>query len=143
MQTYDVGAQLRAGSNVIGAVLSDGWYRGRTGYERIPDGYGTRTAFLAELHADDTVIGTGPDWRSTTGEIVAADVMDGQESPRWARCRSGPATASHRHAGGPFSDMMSSPQQRRCVIVLFLLHRGQRASSPCRGHDRVLPRDGQ
>ncbi|WP_433441265.1 family 78 glycoside hydrolase catalytic domain [Nonomuraea sp. CA-141351] len=91
VQTYDVGAQLRAGSNVIGAVLSDGWYRGRTGYERIPDGYGTRTAFLAELHAGDTVIGTGPDWRSTTGEIVAADLMDGQESdfsraiPGWSR----------------------------------------------------------
>ncbi|NUT49553.1 MAG: family 78 glycoside hydrolase catalytic domain, partial [Saccharothrix sp.] len=60
-----------------------GWIRGRTTSHRVPDGYGTRTALLAQVHAvaEDgavTVVGTGPDWRSARGEITAADLMDGQ-----------------------------------------------------------------
>jgi hypothetical protein len=58
--------------------------------------------------------------------------------------RAGPAAAPRRHDGGIFPAMMSGRvQQRRCVIVLVLPHRGQRGSSPCCGHDRVLPRDGE
>ncbi|MGW0665117.1 family 78 glycoside hydrolase catalytic domain [Streptodolium elevatio] len=94
VQTHDVTGLLRPGANVLAAVLSDGWFRGRTGYHRIPDGYGPRTALLAELHvrsgdADAVVARTGPGWRSTAGEVVAADLMDGQQvdftraSPGW------------------------------------------------------------
>jgi alpha-L-rhamnosidase len=84
VQTFDVGALLRPGDNTVAAVLSDGWFRGRTGFHRIPDGYGTRTAFLAqvcvETDAGPVVIGTGPDWRTQPGEITAVDLMDGQET---------------------------------------------------------------
>ncbi|MCZ9346625.1 family 78 glycoside hydrolase catalytic domain, partial [Streptomyces sp. TRM76130] len=98
VQTYDVTALLAEGDNTLGAVLSDGWFRGRHGFLRAADGFGTRTAFLAQLvvtHHDGTtaVVGTGPGWRSTPGAVTAADLMDGQRvdlrvhDPRWATAR--------------------------------------------------------
>ncbi|MFE0523404.1 family 78 glycoside hydrolase catalytic domain [Streptomyces sp. NPDC058954] len=95
VQTYDVTDLLTVGDNALGAVLSDGWFRGRHGFAREADGFGTRTAFLAQLtvtHHDGTttVLGTGPGWRGLPGPDTAADLMDGQETdlrahdPRWA-----------------------------------------------------------
>ncbi|MFF4659104.1 family 78 glycoside hydrolase catalytic domain [Streptomyces sp. NPDC001381] len=84
-QTYDLTGLLTARDNALGAVLSDGWFRGRHGFVREADGFGTRTALLAQLSVDHpdgttTVLGTGPDWRSSPGAITAADLMDGQRS---------------------------------------------------------------
>ncbi|MFD0691910.1 family 78 glycoside hydrolase catalytic domain [Actinomadura fibrosa] len=95
VQAYDVTGLVRTGGNVLGAVLSDGWYRGRTSYHRLPDGFGDRTALLVQLHADHedgtaTVAGTGPGWRSAIGTIRAADFFDGvaadlrAEPPGWS-----------------------------------------------------------
>ncbi|MEU5095235.1 family 78 glycoside hydrolase catalytic domain [Streptomyces sp. NPDC020996] len=95
VQTYDVTGLLATGDNAIGAVLSDGWFRGRHGFAREADGFGTRTALLVQLvvtHTDGTrtTIGTGTDWRSARGAVLAADLMDGQHTdlraydPRWA-----------------------------------------------------------
>lgn len=83
VQAYDVTDLLVAGQNAVGAVLTDGWFRGRTGFGRWSNGYGDRVAFLAQLvieHDDGTrtVVGTGPDWQSRTADIVVADLMDGQ-----------------------------------------------------------------
>ncbi|MFB4300577.1 family 78 glycoside hydrolase catalytic domain [Actinomadura sp. NTSP31] len=95
VQTYDVTDLLAVGGNALGAVLSDGWFRGRHGFAREADGFGTRTALLAQLVVDHhdgttTTVGTGPGWRTATGAITAADLMDGQQTdlrehdPRWA-----------------------------------------------------------
>lgn len=95
VQTYDVTDLLTDGDNALGAVLSDGWFRGRHGFAREADGFGTRTALLAQLtvtHDDGTttVVGTGDRWCSTPGPVTAADLMDGQQTdlrahdPRWA-----------------------------------------------------------
>ncbi|WP_163513489.1 family 78 glycoside hydrolase catalytic domain [Fodinicola acaciae] len=83
VQAYDLTDLLATGENAVSAVLTDGWYRGRTGFGRWPNGYGDRVAFLAKLvieHDDGTrtVVGTGRGWRSRTESIVAADLMDGQ-----------------------------------------------------------------
>jgi alpha-L-rhamnosidase len=90
VQTYDVTEQLSGSGQqelpvVLGAILSDGWFRGRTGAMRMADGFGPRTALLMQLrveHLDGTVttVGTDGQWLSTTGEIVAADLMDGQRT---------------------------------------------------------------
>ncbi|WP_436791565.1 family 78 glycoside hydrolase catalytic domain [Yinghuangia sp. YIM S10712] len=85
VQTYDVTALLRPGANAIGAVLSDGWFRGQITSRLTPDAFGSRTALLAQLRAttetgDVTMVGTGPGWRSTRAEITAADLMDGQRT---------------------------------------------------------------
>jgi alpha-L-rhamnosidase len=82
VQTYDVGDPLIAGENVWEVVLSDGWYRGRTGFRQQRDCYGDTVAFLGQLHAGDLVIGTDDEWRSATGSILAADLMAGQTEDR-------------------------------------------------------------
>jgi alpha-L-rhamnosidase len=92
VQTYDVTGLLAPGENVIGAVLSDGWFRGETGYHRRANGYGDRLALLVQLQVElasgeTVVLGTGPDWRCADGEITAADLIEGQEVDlRRARC---------------------------------------------------------
>ncbi|MBB2947531.1 alpha-L-rhamnosidase [Actinoplanes lutulentus] len=84
---YDVTSLLGEGRNVLEAVLSDGWFRGRHGFTRTPDGFGTRTALLAELRVSDAVIGTGLGWESRPAWFTA-DLMDGQrEDLRAAHAR--------------------------------------------------------
>ncbi|MFC4117261.1 family 78 glycoside hydrolase catalytic domain [Nonomuraea zeae] len=118
VQTFDVTPLLRQGPGVLGAVLSDGWYRGRHGFLRLPDQWGEEVALLVQLVVDHpggsrTVIGTGPDWRWATGAIVSADLMDGQrvdlreDLPGWSR--PGPC-------GGVWSDVaLAEPEQARLV----------------------------
>ncbi|MGY1787098.1 family 78 glycoside hydrolase catalytic domain [Geodermatophilus sp. SYSU D00698] len=84
VQTHDVGP-VGEGRHALAVVLADGWFRGQTGVTRSADQWGDRTAFLAQLHLthDDgtvTVLGTGPDWRSATGHVLAADLVAGE---RW------------------------------------------------------------
>ena len=83
VQAYDVTPLIRTGRNTIGAILADGWYRGQIGILRATEQWGSRTAFLAQLHlrhADGTttVLGTGPEWQSATGHVVAADLIAGE-----------------------------------------------------------------
>ena len=82
-QVLDVTAQLRAGTNVIAAVLGDGWYRGRLGFEATRNIYGDRTALLAQLEvtmADGSIVTVSTDeqWVSRLGPILAADLYDGE-----------------------------------------------------------------
>jgi alpha-L-rhamnosidase len=81
---YDVTALVEPGRNAIGAMLGDGWYRGRLGW--LPLGsrckYGSDVGLLAQLEVDCVdgtrlVVATGPDWRASTGEIRSADLYDG------------------------------------------------------------------
>jgi alpha-L-rhamnosidase len=83
VQTFDVGSLLRGGDNTICAVLSDGWYRGQTGFSRLADAYGKRVALLLQLEIDGedgnrTVVATDERWDATTGPILAADLIEGQ-----------------------------------------------------------------
>ena len=95
-QTYDVTVLLREGRNAMGAILGDGWYRGRLGFgggrRNI---YGDRLALLAQLeitYADGTTarIVTDESWRASTGPIVASSLYDGEtydarlERPGWS-----------------------------------------------------------
>jgi alpha-L-rhamnosidase len=83
-QTFDVTPLLRPGRNALGAIVSDGWYRGRLcfhgGRRNI---YGDRLALLAQLeiqYSDGTleVLATDETWRAATGPILAADLYDGE-----------------------------------------------------------------
>lgn len=117
VQTYDVTDLLARGDNAMAAVLSDGWFRGRHGFAREADGFGVRTALLAQLavtHEDGTltVLATGPGWRSTPGAIRAADLMDGQHTElgahdsRWSTARFDDALWEKAHvaSGGLYDD---------------------------------------
>ncbi len=83
-QTFDVTGQLREGPNALGAILGDGWYRGRLGFGggRI-NIYGNKLALLAQLEIkyDDgatETITTGDGWQAATGPILASGIYDGE-----------------------------------------------------------------
>lgn len=84
-QTYDVTGSLRAGANVIAAVVADGWWCGYLGFDphRPARHYGNRPAYLAQLVVDfadgsQQVVATGDNWTEHPGAIRAADLLMGQ-----------------------------------------------------------------
>jgi alpha-L-rhamnosidase len=95
-QTFDVTSLLCKGRNVIGAMLGDGWYRGRLGFgggrRNI---YGEQLAVLAQLeieYGDGTVerVISDETWRAMRSPILASDLYDGEsydarlELPGWS-----------------------------------------------------------
>jgi alpha-L-rhamnosidase len=83
VQTYDVTGLLRPGRNAIGAILSDGWFRGQVGLPRAHDQWGSELAWLAQVHVEladgsTAVAGTGDDWRGAASHIEAADLIAGE-----------------------------------------------------------------
>lgn len=82
VQAYDVASLLVPGRNTWEVVLSDGWWRGPTGFMQIPNGYGDALAFLGQLEADGQVVVTDGTWTASTGPIVSADLMTGQVEDR-------------------------------------------------------------
>jgi alpha-L-rhamnosidase len=83
IQTFDVTDLLATGTNVIGALLSDGWWRGQNGLARRVNDYGTTTALFVQLDvtfADRRIasFGTDASWRSTPSHIMRADLIAGE-----------------------------------------------------------------
>ena len=95
-QTFDVTGLLHAGSNALGAMLGDGWFRGRLGFGGgRANIYGDRLALLAQLeveYADGAAecISTDESWQATAGPILFSDIYDGEvydarlEKPGWS-----------------------------------------------------------
>jgi alpha-L-rhamnosidase len=100
-QMYDVSPLLRQGTNVIGAILGDGWYAGRIGLTGIVPGGPPRAIYgrqpqlsaLLILRVANGAIGlvtTDGRWRCTSaGPIRVGDLLDGEtydaqrEMPGW------------------------------------------------------------
>ncbi|WP_326839426.1 family 78 glycoside hydrolase catalytic domain [Streptomyces olivaceus] len=96
-RTHDVTALLRPGPNTLGALLGEGWYTGRLGW----DGgrrhhYGRERALLAQLEirlADGRTetVGTDGRWRWSTGPLLRSELYDGEtydarlERDGWSR----------------------------------------------------------
>ena len=83
LNTFDVTHMLVEGNNVIGALLSDGWWRGQNSVARRVDDYGTTTALLMQLEivlADGRTMTftTDETWRSTESHILRADLIAGE-----------------------------------------------------------------
>jgi alpha-L-rhamnosidase len=85
-QTFDVTKMLIEGRNAIGAVLGDGWFRGRIGFgggrRNI---YGRQLALLVQLEvqyedgsSERIVSDDASAWRATTGAILLSDIYDGE-----------------------------------------------------------------
>jgi alpha-L-rhamnosidase len=79
-QTYDVTELVKSGSNCIGAILGDGWYRGVLLWEPRRNNYGKHLALLAQLvvtYQDGTqdVVRSDSQWKAATGPILASDIV--------------------------------------------------------------------
>jgi len=85
-QTFDVTGMLQEGKNAIGAVLGDGWFRGRIGFAGGQRNiYGEQLALLAQLevqYADGSseriVTDDSQAWRAATGPILMNSIYDGE-----------------------------------------------------------------
>jgi len=81
-QTHDVTAALRAGENVIGAWLADGWYRGHIGFDGgVWDIYGSDIALLAQLEvttADGVTRQVALEWLTAPSPITAVGLYEGE-----------------------------------------------------------------
>jgi alpha-L-rhamnosidase len=87
-QTYDVTSMLKAGDNVIAALLGDGWYAGGIGLSQALLGkarniYGDHPRFLAQLEIAGAGVAkrivTGSSWRVTRdGPIRSSDILNGE-----------------------------------------------------------------
>lgn len=94
-QVYDVTALLHEGENALGAILGDGWYRGKVYITGSRNVYGARLGLLALLKirtpAGLQTVATGPDWKAATGPLLKSDMKDGEiydarlEMPGWCR----------------------------------------------------------
>ena len=83
--THDVTELLRKGTNVVGAVLGDGWYAGMVGFDARRPGnhYGRELELLCELHleyADGSreVVVSDERWEATTGPLRYSDLLMGE-----------------------------------------------------------------
>lgn len=83
-QVYDVTNLVRQGDNVVGAILGDGWYRGRLGWETNWGVWGKRIGLFCQVnfeYADGTSSSMTTDdaWKSTAdGPIVMNSIYDGE-----------------------------------------------------------------
>ena len=79
-QVYDVTPLLKEGTNVIGIILGDGWWRGKLGFGGVRNISGERIALLAQIELDlDTIVATDESWMCTSsGPIRMSDLQLGE-----------------------------------------------------------------
>lgn len=82
-QAYDVTDMLQA-NNAIGAIVGDGWYRGRLGWDGGVAYYGKQLGLIAQLqitYTDGTTetILTDENWKTSYGAILESDIYDGEK----------------------------------------------------------------
>jgi len=82
-QVYDVTELLEQGSNTIGSIVGDGWWRGRLGWFGKDHVYGKKLGLFAQLeltYADGRTefVITDEQWTASTGPILGSDLYDGE-----------------------------------------------------------------
>ncbi|MCB8981590.1 MAG: family 78 glycoside hydrolase catalytic domain [Ardenticatenaceae bacterium] len=82
-QTYDVTELIRAGDNVLGAMLGEGWYRGYMGHRGHHNLYGDQLALLGQLvltyeNGRIQTVTTDETWRAAHGPIQLSDLYMGE-----------------------------------------------------------------
>ncbi|MGM0879899.1 MAG: family 78 glycoside hydrolase catalytic domain [Bacillota bacterium] len=82
-QTYDVTDLLEEGTNALGALLGNGWYKGYLGWQNHKEMYGSRTALLLELHiryenGSEVSIVSNQNWQAAESAIRMSDIYMGE-----------------------------------------------------------------
>ncbi|HTY36842.1 MAG TPA: family 78 glycoside hydrolase catalytic domain [Bacteroidota bacterium] len=81
--TYDVTSQVKQGSNCLGLVIGDGWFRGFVGFSKFPNNYGKQTSALAQLHIEfedgtEQIVVSGKAWKGAYGPLGYSDLLMGE-----------------------------------------------------------------
>lgn len=83
-QTFDVTNLVDKGNNVVGAMLGNGWYKGRFGFLGEKEGhYGDSFAFLCELvikfiDGSTEIIYSDESWKAAPSHILEGNIYDGE-----------------------------------------------------------------
>jgi len=82
-QQYDVTNLIITGSNAVGAMLGNGWYKGFIGFNGQRDFYGKELGLLFQLeiiYADGTkeLILSDGSWKTSTGSILNSEIYHGE-----------------------------------------------------------------
>ncbi len=82
-QEYDVTNLVKQGSNAIGVILGDGWYRGHLAWDDNKNIYGKDISLLLQLmitynDGSTKTIVSDESWKSTTGSIISSGIYDGE-----------------------------------------------------------------
>ncbi len=82
--TYDVTSQIKTGTNCLGIMIGDGWFRGHVGFGKRANHYGKEISALLQLHIEyndgtEEVLGTDESWRGSFGPILYSDLLMGEE----------------------------------------------------------------
>ncbi len=131
-QTFDVTELLHVGHNAIGALLGDGWYRGRLGFNGgWRNIYGSKLGLLAQLEvtyqdgSSQTII-SDETWKAHQSPILASGIYDGEtydarlEIEGWAKAgfddAAWSATARVEHDLGTLFAPVGPPVRRTETI---------------------------
>jgi alpha-L-rhamnosidase len=82
-QTFDITDQIKTGTNAIGAILGDGWYRGFMGWQGKKNLYGEKSALLCQIQlafsdGSEQLIVSDKSWKASTGAILASEIYHGE-----------------------------------------------------------------
>ncbi|GAB3665129.1 alpha-L-rhamnosidase [Echinicola sediminis] len=82
-QAYDVTGLLQAGTNAVGVILGNGWYRGELAWRSQKNIFGADIALLMQIEIEYsdgerfTFFSDG-NWKSSTGEILQSSIYNGE-----------------------------------------------------------------
>jgi alpha-L-rhamnosidase len=84
-QVYDITNRLNQGTNTVGIILGDGWYRGYLRWSSYkPNTYGTKLAALLQIQvtyadgSNELLIYTDSTWKAATGPLLSSDIYNGE-----------------------------------------------------------------
>lgn len=94
-QTYDVTEHIKEGTNVAGAMIGAGWYKGVMGLTKARNNYGDQTGFAMQLliryeSGKEEVVCTGSHWIGADAPVVFSEIYHGEiydaalEIPDWS-----------------------------------------------------------
>ncbi|MEI2396148.1 glycoside hydrolase family 78 protein [Paenibacillus phytohabitans] len=82
-QTYDVTSLMNSGSNAIGCILGNGWYKGYLAWEGENSHYGNTRALMIQMHVtladgSEQVFISNDRWKVSTGPILMSEIYHGE-----------------------------------------------------------------
>lgn len=82
-QTYDVTEHIKKGKNILGAMLGNGWSKGRFGLHDVIPAYKGPFSLIAELHVkyadgNEQIFCTDSMWRCAPSPIKESSIYDGE-----------------------------------------------------------------